>query len=485
MDAKQIKKYTFTLDNKCYQKLNEHLFPGDYDEHGAVIVAGISEDEDEIRFLGREIIPAVDGTDYLPGRYGYRRLSAEFVAKVSGYCADNKLCYFAVHCHSGSDFVEFSSIDIDSQKKGYPALIDITDSAVGALVFAKNAVAGKIWTRTGVYTLSYMTIIGPRVFKLFSSKEETSSFQFPQIYDRHLRLFGDIGQMLLKNLKVGIIGTGGGGSLINEWISRLGVGHIIAVDDQKIEPSNLPRIVGATRLDAMVPFSTSKITFLKKLGLFLSRKKVNIARRVAKVAQKGIDYRAISGNLLDEEIALKLKNCDFLFLATDNHQTRLVFNALVQQYLIPGAQIGIKVNPLDNKIDSILVNTRLVLPYPEGGCFECHQLINPSKLQEESLTPTERRNQRYIDLEEVPEPSVITLNVLSAAQAVNDLMMIFTGLYTNHVRLYHIQQEATTRERFEILSTKNVNCPDCSLHPKSRRAKGDRAKLPCKQQAKI
>lgn len=35
--------------------------------------------------------------------------------------------------------------------------------------------------------------------------------------------------------------------------------------------------------------------------------------------------------------------CDYLFLAADSMRARLVFNALVHQYLIPGVQLGSKI----------------------------------------------------------------------------------------------------------------------------------------------
>lgn len=478
-----MKKCTFTLDEKLYNQLHRHLFPGDHDEHGAIIIAGVSEDENEIRFLGRELVIARDGVEYLPGKYGYRRLSAEFVANQSQRCSVSKLCYFAVHCHSGENSVDFSSIDMESHKRGYPALLDITKGGpVGALVFAKNAVAGEIWTPSQIYKLSHLTIIGSKILKLYPNQQVRSIHKPHEIYDRHIRLFGDAGQDIINNLKVGIIGLGGGGSLINEFITRLGVGQIIAVDDQKIEPTNLPRVVGSTQFDAMTSLFNSKTKLLRKLGKSLSKSKVHIAKRVAKTANKNIDFVSIQGNVLDENVATKLKNCDFLFLATDNHQTRLVFNALVQQYLIPGIQIGVFINKdkETSTVDSILINTRPVMPYLSGGCLECHQLISPIRLQEESLTPDERRKQRYVDFEEVPQPNVITLNAVSAAQAVNDFMMMFTGLFSSNVNMYHIQQEAVKRERFTILSALNTNCLDCSLHPKSRKAKGDRARLPCR-----
>ena len=99
--------------------------------------------------------------------------------------------------------------------------------------------------------LDHMTVIGPRIRTIYPEPARRSPGSDP-IYDRHARLFGDLGQDILSRLKVGIIGLGGGGGVARqgEWLARLGVGHIVAVDFDRIEPSNLPRVVGATRSDA-------------------------------------------------------------------------------------------------------------------------------------------------------------------------------------------------------------------------------------------
>ena len=46
-------------------------------------------------------------------------------------------------------------------------------------------------------------------------------------------------------------------------------------------------------------------------------------------------------------------DCDYLFLAADSMQARLVLNALVHQYLIPGAPLDAKVT-VDSETGDIL-----------------------------------------------------------------------------------------------------------------------------------
>lgn len=473
---------SLTIDQPLFEKLYQHLFPGDRDEHGAVIAAGIVETSRGTRLLAREVFLAHDRIDYVPGTRGYRALTARFVAEVSGYCSAQKLCYLAVHCHGGQDEVCFSADDMASHERGYPALLDITRGGpVGALVFAEKAVAGDIWIQSGRFPLSHITIIGSRVRRLYPAPQPRPRSADP-VYDRHARMFDDVGQDILSNLKVGIIGLGGGGSLLNEWLSYLGVGHIVAIDFDRMELTNRPRVVGSNPWDAMEWLVRRRNPWLQKLGKRFSRYKVHVARRVAKQANPSIHYQALIGNVVDEAIARHLVDADYIFLATDTIQSRLIFNSLVHQYIIPGVQIGAKV-PVDKttgQVGSIFTVTRPVLPFAGGGCLNCHELIPPDRLQEEALNESERRAQRYVEYKDIAEPSVITLNVKSAEQAVNDFLMMFTGMYQPNIVLQH--QMSFVRER---LTTKvdaliKEDCPHCSNGSHSRRARGERNRLPCR-----
>lgn len=107
----------------------------------------------------------------------------------------------------------------------------------------------------------------------------------------------------------------GGGSLLNEWLARLGVGHILALDPQRVELTNLPRIVGATRSDALAFVATRRNRLLRRLAERLARYKVHIARRVAKQANPRIRFDAVIGDVLNDGTARLLTDVDFLFLA--------------------------------------------------------------------------------------------------------------------------------------------------------------------------
>jgi hypothetical protein len=201
------------------ERLFTHLFPGDNDEHGAVLAAGIAYGSRGIRLLGRELFLAKDGKEYVRGERGYRMLTGGFVTEKILHCRDEGLCYLAIHNHGGTDAVGFSSTDMESHERGYPALLKIARGRpLGAVVFAHNAAAGDIWfSPSRRVPLTEARIVGPSIRRLYPAPPLRLRGR-TQTYDRQARLFGDSGQDLLAGTKVGVIGAGGGGSLLIEYL---------------------------------------------------------------------------------------------------------------------------------------------------------------------------------------------------------------------------------------------------------------------------
>jgi len=186
-------------------------------------------------------------------------------------------------------------------------------------------------------------------------------------------MFGAAGQALLRRATVGVVGVGGGGSIVVEQLAHLGVGRIVAVDFDTVEPHNLSRIVGARGADAG-----------------RSRKKVEVMRRLVRSVDPGIAVEAIAGDIADASVAARLARCDFLFLCTDTIASRLVANAIVHSHHVPMVQVGAKVDMRgDGTMETVYVAVRPV--FPKRGCLACASLLDPVALQREAATDEERR----------------------------------------------------------------------------------------------
>jgi len=417
-----------------WARLNDHLFPDDGDEHGAALLCGMAGSDDSCRLLVREVVVAVDGVDYTPGVQGYRHLSGAFVTRQIRRAKDLGLVYLAVHNHGGGGPVAFSTLDMGSHERAYPTLTQVSGNAVGGLVLSRGAVAGDVWFPGGNRLEVVTTIVGDVHRKIdargpLANVRPTAEGVEPT-FVRQALIFGAGGQEVLNRMRVGIIGVGGIGMLLAQSLSRLGVGHLVVVDPDRVSPSNLSRLPEATRRDAHGWLGGGFVGRLgQRLGLSKPTRKVDLARRIIRRANPAATVKAIAGDVADDKIARQLTTCDFIFLAADTMLARDVINQLSYQYLIPVLQVGSKV-VIDKSSGSVLDVFGVVRSLgTEAGCLRCNGLIDIARLTEEAVgTEEQRQNQRYVDDPDVAAPSVITINAMSAGWAANDFMHYATGL---------------------------------------------------------
>ena len=445
------------IPSEAHARIMAHLYPGDGDEHGAVLHAGVVSTDDSLRLLVRHVEPAEFGRDYVAGQYGYRALDPTFIHHQIIQCRDAGLAYLAVHNHRSDRRVSFSTIDLESHERGYPALLDIGRGVpVGALVYGRRSVAADIWLPDrSRRPLGTYRIIGQRVQRLYSRPPAVSE-SLPE-HDRQVRMFGTAGQQILAGSKIAVVGLGGVGSLVAEYLARLGVGHLVLIDPDEIESTNLSRVVGATRVDV----ETSQL-------------KTQIAVRHARELTTNAQLDGIAQDVVAQSVAQRLRDCDFIFLAADSMRARLVVNALAHQYLVPVTQMGAKVRPgPGGAVEDAMAAVRQVRP--ARGCLWCNGLIDPTQLAIEAKSDAERKEQAYGVRE--PNPSVITLNAVAAAHAVNGFLFDFLGLRENETdtpyRHFHFLDDSMRR----VIPRHDPACPECSR----RLALGDALELPVTQ----
>jgi hypothetical protein len=470
--------WAIVITGAQWETLRSHLFPGDRDEHGAVLRCGIARTPSGTRLLVREVIPAIDGVHYVEGTHGYRKLTAEFITGQAFAFAEDESAYLAVHCHGGTDTVRFSATDMASHERGYPGLLQLIGGpAVGALVFAERAVAGDIWTPNGArHSVDRLIITDPTRDEL--RPVPLDSHPVDQRYNRQALLFGANGQAVLARQKIAVIGLGGAGSLISEQLARLGVGHLVLIDADRIEESNLSRVVGARRFDARTWMTASaRPAWVQQLGKRWSSPKVAIARRVAKAASQGIVLETVVGSVEDPGVAALLTDCDHIFLAADTHTARHVVNAIAHQYLIPVTQVGAKVTvePVTGTVTSVFSVSRLITP--GNGCLWCNSLVSRSRLTDEGKSETERVRQRYVDDDDIHAPSVITLNAVAASIAVNEWMLRTVGLGQRELKPDWLLLDSLTGQWWVDETTKSPTCRWCGP---DRFGIGDAKPLPVK-----
>ncbi len=165
-------------------------------------------------------------------------------------------------------------------------------------------------------------------------------------YSRHLLLpqIGEQGQARLRRARVLIIGLGGLGSPVAMYLAASGVGHLVLVDFDHVELSNLQRQVIHSSAD-------------------IGRDKVASARDRVAALNPEVKVTTLAYVLEDRELAGEIARADVVVDASDNFETRFVLNALCYRAgrpLVSGAAIRMEgqVGVFDPR-DS------------ESGCYRC------------------------------------------------------------------------------------------------------------------
>ena len=136
-----------------------------------------------------------------------------------------------------------------------------------------------------------------------------------------LKNIGTLGQRKIREAKVLIIGMGGLGCPVSEFLTRSGIGRLGIVDDDKVALSNIHRQTLYTEKD----INKSKVRIAKKrLNKINPKTKINI-----------FNYR-----LNEVKFSKIIKNYDYIIDGTDNFESKFLINDISLRYkkfLIVGA----------------------------------------------------------------------------------------------------------------------------------------------------
>ena len=151
---------------------------------------------------------------------------------------------------------------------------------------------------------------------------------------------------------------------------------------------------------------------------------------------------------------------------------------MVHQYLIPGVQIGskLRVNPVTGRVrEGTSIVRRLLLT---EGCLLCRGVVDAHRLQLEAMSATDRAAQNYVEGADEPAPSIITVNALGVAEAVQSFLLHATGLWPERKNYRYYQQDVFSGEVLARGGRLADACPHCSVAVHSRFAKGDSTEAP-------
>lgn len=405
------REFYISIISSDWQDLRKVLLTEDGKENAAVLLCGIADSPTERRLLVRKIIP-VPKDKYDIREELHLRISPHFYNEIVSNCLESKLSPVIIHSHPFDGQARYSTSDDYGESRLLPVLSTLLPEALPAsLLITNNDISGRWFNDGNFEDLSGLKIFGSksRIIKFNKTKGTAANSQ----YDRQVRAFGEEGQKTIQEIKVGIIGVGGIGSMVAEQLARVGITDLILVDDDEIESSNISRLIGATHADVGKNKAEVISNHMQSLG---------VGRSVP-----------ISESAIQQKILLQLRERDLIFNCVDNDRTRAIINRFSYQYLIPVVDMGTRLDAREGKITGAAGRASVV--GPNMTCLRCSHHLNPERIRTESMPIEERSKlakEGYVMGIDDPAPSVISINTVVAGLGVTSGLNLFVDLTGGH-----------------------------------------------------
>ena len=187
---------------------------------------------------------------------------------------------------------------------------------------------------------------------------------------------------------------------------------------------------------------------------------MSIAKRLILSIDPDVAVNAIDGDVVRGDVHRALLDCDFVFIAADTAEARLVCNAISHQFFIPMTQVGTKiVVDADGSLTRVFGVVRQVRP--GSGCLWCNGLIDRAALAD-AAKPQARRNGENYGVQS-SNPAVVTFNSEVAGRALNDFTMAYASTLIPLDRGFDYSiLDFITGTREDVLARRDNTCPFCS-----------------------
>jgi hypothetical protein len=275
-------------------------------------------------------------------------------------------------------------------------------------------------------------IVGPTLddsaLSIQPTRRSASRGEGPSVDDKEqdstIQLWGEADQATLADLRVGVVGCGGVGSILAEHLARLGVGELVFVDFDRLEEANFNRAQGARRIDVRH-----------------ERLKTEVAERVARrsATAQGFETHIVDGSVVDDDSEYAavpaLLDCDLILSGVDAARPRQVLDAVARAHCIPVIDGGSLLHADDDGVLQPEAKIETAVAGPGWACFNCQRVWTQEDVDYEADHPKFRGERGYVpggvdpeeDEEATRDPSVIGVNSLVAGLMQRRLLAIVLG----------------------------------------------------------
>jgi len=398
-------RYGLTIREPDYQRLRQLLFPGDGREAVAFALCGLARGRDLTRLLVREILE-LPGPAYTQRDPDQVRWQTRALLPWLDRLEKEHLTFLKCHSHPGG-IAEFSSLDDESDRQLLSACYPWNDKgAHGSMVLNESAAAARVIDPQGGFSpVESILVIGEGI----RWASESTHMPMDDAQRRLIQAFGEGTYRALSQLRIGIVGASGTGSLVIEALRRTGVGHLVIVEPDTMEAANLNRVLHSTADDARC-----------------AHPKLDIVKRAVEESGLNTSITLLPKTLQEPEALHALASCDVVFGCVDNREARQLLCRLAAYYLVPYIDVGVAIHAAaSGSIENVSASVHYFQP---GQSFIARGVFDQEALRAESMARTdpahyqEQRRQRYVTGVHVDRPAVMPLNMTAAGLAVMELL---------------------------------------------------------------
>lgn len=325
--------------------------------------------------------------------------------------AEKNMAILKIHSHPGG-YRQFSSIDDAADLDLFASVFGWTDTEdrhCSAVMLPSGELFARLIDNQGQFSrLDSVMVVGTKIKRWGEPEFQQASVELNR---RNLQAFGEGTFQVLRSMTIAVVGCSGTGSPVIEQLTRLGVGSLILIDPGTIEGKNLNRILNST--------STHLRAGVAKVDVQLeSIQLVGFETRV----------KAIKANAYDSsEIIKEIASADLIFGCVDSVDGRHLLNQIATFYCMPYIDSGVKlIADGEGGIEQIAGTVHYLIPGQSSLMTRRvydSELLKAARLHRRNPAEySELQRSGYIANVNVDRPAVISVNMLVASLAVNELL---------------------------------------------------------------
>ena len=366
---------------------------------------------DQARIITFTGYDPVNDTDYIEDDSVGARIGSTAIRRAMQRVLDGDCSGFHVHLHNHHGQPWPSGDD----KEGLPGIVESFANVKptqphGILILSKD---------------SFYALVKVNGEEHFVIPEIIAAVQYPMVLQfvsehtspqssilQRQSFLGERSTGIFEHISVVLVGLGGGGSHLAQQLAHLGVKRFTLFDFDKVEDSNLNRLVGA---------------YFKDIAK--ARLKTEIAKRMILNINPNAEVKIFNSRW--QENAEALQAGDVAFGCVDTYEDRSQLEAECRRYLIPYLDIGMDVH---ESVEGKHMSGQAILSMPGQPCMRCIGFVTEEKLAIEAA--------KYGNVG--GRPQVVWPNGLLASSAIGIFTDLVTGWTGQHDRIAYLAYDGNT-----------------------------------------